>query len=204
MACASLVQNRTKAQKGMVINMKKQMVLLLAAVCLLFGGCGRKALPAAEWFDYYATPHDMPELSEPLEFEAEEYDGVVFCWKNSASQWGDDITAVRDGEETLLYSGMPVWSVFLSDLNGDGYRELCSTVSVGSGMVDSRIIVYDYRAGKQYELADRGEYDYVLALRDGVLTVSKREWNSREELASGPLGLERENDETLLCMKEEK
>ena len=131
--------------------MKKQMVLLLAAVCLLFGGCGRKALPAAEVFDYYADPHDMPNPWEPIDFEAEEFEGIVF------RREGSDITAVRDGEEIELYSGMPVWSVFLSDLNGDGYRELCSTVSVGSGITDTRVIVYDYRAGKQYELADRGE-----------------------------------------------
>lgn len=44
----------------------------------------------------------------------------------------------------------------------------------------------------------------MLALRDGVLTVKKFENMGKEELASGPLGLERENGETLLCTKEEK
>ena len=184
--------------------MKKRLILILAAACLIFGGCGSKVLPTVELFDYYDCDN-MPELSEPIDFEAEEFDGVVFRWKREMSGWnGDSIIAIKDGEETPLYSGMPILSVFLSDLNADGYRELCSTANWGSGMIDYRIIVYDYRAGRKYELADRGEYDYVLELRDSVLTVSKREWNSTEELAAGTLGFSWENNRSVLCMKEQE
>ena len=60
---------------------------------------------------------------------------------------------------------------------------------LGSGMIDSRIIVYDYANGTSYMLEDRGKYDYSLRLNetDGCLWVVKRAYNSDDIVASGKL-----------------
>ena len=79
-----------------------------------------------------------------------------------------------DGVETVLFQGTPVWSVYFSDLNGDGYSELCSMVSFGSGIIDERILVYDYKAGRLSELKDRMYYNYTLSLEDNALVA--RQW----------------------------
>ena len=91
------------------------------------------------------------------------FPGVTFRWRQ------EQMTAVTDEETTPLYSGMPIWSVYFADLTGDGLPELCSTVSYGSGIVDDRVIIYDYAGGASYTLEDSGEYDYVLALENGQL-----------------------------------
>ena len=56
------------------------------------------------------------------------YPGVTFRW--TASQ----VSALADDQEEVLFGGMPVWSVFLADLNGDGKPELCANASWGSGI----------------------------------------------------------------------
>jgi hypothetical protein len=66
-----------------------------------------------------------------------------------------------------LFSGMPIWNVYLADLTNDGKPEFCATVSFGSGIVDTHILVYDYAKGKTYTLSDRMSYDYRLSLEDG-------------------------------------
>ena len=92
-----------------------------------------------------------------------------------------------ENEITLLYTGMPIWSTYFCDLTGDGLPELCSTLSVGSGMSDNRIIVCDYANGASYTLEDRGEYDYSLRLdkKDGCLWVDKKVYNRDDIVASG-------------------
>ena len=79
--------------------------------------------------------------------------------------------AVTDKEVVPLYEGMPIWSVYFCDLTGDGIPELCSTLSFGSGMIDNRIIIYDYAGGASYELSDRGNFDYILNMREDSLVV---------------------------------
>ncbi len=63
-------------------------------------------------------------------------------------------------------------SVYLADLNGDGLREVCATVTFGSGIVDSRIAVYDAASHESFELSARTQYDYALTVVDGQLYVS--------------------------------
>ena len=64
-------------------------------------------------------------------------------------------------------------NAYLCDLNGDGFPELCTTQSVGSGIVDHRIFVHDIIAQKSYSLAHRFYHDYVFEMRDGALLVTK-------------------------------
>ena len=146
---------------------------LVFAMCIFCGNlvsCQVKgAAPEAEaWVDYSSTG-EMP-WDKSVELQMEEYPGITFRW----TPYG--VTAGDETGETALIGGMPVWNVFLCDLNGDGKRELCATVSFGSGIIDDHIEVYDYAAGQRYLLWDRGEYDYTLSLEDGQLRVSQWEY----------------------------
>lgn len=90
-------------------------------------------------------------------FEIPEFPGVYFVWS------AYELRAVKDGAEEVLYGGMPIWDLHLADLNGDGKREICSTVSIGSGIIDNRIIAADYANNEVYQLSDRGNYDYMIS-----------------------------------------
>ncbi|MDE7229095.1 MAG: hypothetical protein K2N56_01320 [Oscillospiraceae bacterium] len=96
------------------------------------------------------------------EFTMDEFPGVKFKCD------GQNLT-VNDSD-TVLYTGWPINDLYLIDLNGDGKRELCSTVYIGSGIIDERVMAYDYANGKLYELADRGRYDYRISAYAGELS----------------------------------
>ena len=135
---------------------------------------------ALKWLDYF---HDekMPwEGSQELQLP--QYPDTVFRWTPY------EVKAIDSDGEKVLINGMPVWNVYLADLTGDGLPELCATISIGSGIIDTRVVVYDYAAGKAYELADRMQYDYVLSLKDGRLIVTQSEYNG-PEIASGELAI---------------
>ena len=59
----------------------------------------------------------------------------------------------------------------------------------GSGIIDSRIIIYDYENGASYELSDRGNFDFTLRYNeaDGYLYVDKTKYNTDELVESGRL-----------------
>ena len=95
------------------------------------------------------------------EINLDAFPGVTFRCNS------EKLEAVTDKEIVLLYTGMPIWNVYFFDLTGDGKPELCSTVSVGSGIIDNRIIIYDYAEGVSYELSDRMNYDFVLNMKNG-------------------------------------
>ena len=86
-----------------------------------------------------------------------------------------------------LYNGMPICSVYFYDLTGDGNPELCSTLSIGSGIIDNRIMIYDYAGGASNELSDRGNFDYVLNMQEDSLVVEKRVYMQNELVESGEL-----------------
>ncbi len=122
-----------------------------------------EALPA-EWV------YDRAKCATATDFTMPEFPGVNFKV--------DGNTVSADGR--TLYSGMPISNVCLADLNGDGYREICSEIAFGSGIIDIRILAYDYAISEYcelYELSDRGKYDYTLVLEDGVLKYNKNLWN---------------------------
>lgn len=122
-----------------------------------------------KWFDFLETPEEML-WDGYLETSCPEFPGVTFRWSYGS------MSAVTKTGIVQLYSGMPIWSVYFYDLTGDGLPELCSTLNYGSGLIDSRICVYDYANGVCYELEDRGSYNYTLRLNneDGCLYVDKK------------------------------
>lgn len=154
--------------------MRKLLIFALTAL-LTLTGCADSVQaeePAgpAVWLDYLADYEDM-SWDEAKELELPEaYPGVTFRWT------ADQVSAIVDGKEAVLFSGMPVWSVFLQDLNGDGKPELCANASWGSGMIDERVLVCDYAAGALYTLEDRGHKDYTLSIEEGRLIVTQQDY----------------------------
>jgi hypothetical protein len=93
---------------------------------------------------------------------------------------------------SVFVNGKPhsgaVQNLYTADFTGDGYPELCLTVLVGSGLWDWRIYIYDFRIDENvFELSDRGDYDYQLFLRNGILCVKQTECMEEEVLQTGVL-----------------
>ena len=136
------------------------------------------------WVDYAGTPSEM-DWDGVQELQLPQFPGVTFRYTPY------EITADtgEGGEPTVLITGMPVWSVWLTDLTGDGLPELCATLSWGSGMIDTRVVIYDYAGGASYGLEDRGNYDYSLRYspEEDCLYVDKRGYREGELVSSGPL-----------------
>ena len=90
----------------------------------------------------------------------DEYKDIVF------TRTSYDYSLEANGER--LFGG--VFSFYAADFNNDGYRELCLGVSVGSGIIDERIMIYDYHNDKViFSLDDRLNHDYYLTLNNDQL-----------------------------------
>jgi len=141
---------------------------------------GLASIPKCEtrkWLDYFGT-NEMP-WNESKELTLTEFPGVTFKWTS------EKVTA---GDKELFW-GMPVWNIYLTDLTNDGKPEFCSTVSLGSGMIDNRIIVFDYVTDKMYQLSDRMYYDYFLRLDNGKLMVTQTDYLDGKPLVTAELQL---------------
>ena len=134
-----------------------------------------------EWFDYTDTPSDAYEYT-PLYADLPEFPNATFRYAGNIGVSDGDASGPR-----VLISGMPIWNAYFCDLTGDNLPEICATLSIGSGIIDNRIIIYDYANGVSYELEDRGTYDYTLSLQDGKLIVTKRVFNSSTVVETGYL-----------------
>lgn len=135
-----------------------------------------------EWFDYLETPDEM-KWDGSLEISLTEFPDVTFRWTYG------EMLAVKGSKSTSLYTGMPIWNAYFCDLTGDGLPELCSSISWGSGMIDNRVIIYDYANGVSYELSDRGYFDFALRQdhQDGRLYVDKTKYHTDELVETGRL-----------------
>ena len=135
-----------------------------------------------EWFDYLETPDEM-KWDGSLEISLTEFPDVTFRWTYG------EMLAVKGSKSTSLYTGMPIWNAYFCDLTGDGLPELCSSISWGSGMIDNRVIIYDYANGVSYELSDRGYFDFTLRQdhQDDRLYVDKTKYHTDELVETGRL-----------------
>lgn len=139
-----------------------------------------------KWFDYTENPSSMDDeatIKLPI------YQDITFSYNQEqiiASRPFDDS---KHTGHTILITGMPIWNAYFTDLTGDDYPEICATYSYGSGIIDNRVVIYDYVNGASYELSDRGYHDFTLRQddQDGRLYVDKKLYNSDELVETGRL-----------------
>lgn len=82
-------------------------------------------------------------------------------------------------EDLILYSGQPIHSLYLADLNGDGFREICSDVSVGlSGVIDMHIVAFDAASDALYSLDAEIGSEYHITFEDGRIGYERMVYSS--------------------------
>ena len=140
--------------------------------------------PEVKWFDYTENPSNM-SYDRELKIRLEDFPGITFKYTPHGIVAAGEDEASAD--ETMLISGLPVWSAYFCDLTGDGKPEICSQVSYGSGIIDNRVIIFDYANGVSYKLEDRGYHDYYLRMEGAYLHVDKKVYNSDDLVSSGRL-----------------
>ena len=139
-----------------------------------------------KWFDYTENPSAMDDESTinlPI------YPDVTFSYNQAQIIASKNFDTSELTDHTILITGMPIWNAYFTDLTGDDYPEICATYTFGSGIIDSRIIIYDYAKGSSYELSDRGYFDFTLRFNeaDGYLYVDKTKYNTDELVETGRL-----------------
>lgn len=139
-----------------------------------------------KWFDYTDDPSSMDDEST---IKLPIYQDITFSYNQEqiiASRPFDDS---KHTGQTILITGMPIWNAYFTDLTGDDYPEICATYSYGSGIIDNRVVIYDYVNGASYELSERGYHDFTLRQdnQDGHLYVDKKQYNSDELVETGRL-----------------
>ena len=139
-----------------------------------------------KWFDYTENPSAMDDESTinlPI------YPDVTFSYNQAQIIASKPFDTSELTDHTILITGMPIWNAYFADLTGDDYPEICATYTFGFGIIDSRIIIYDYAKGSSYELSDRGYFDFTLRLNeaDGYLYVDKTKYNTDELVETGRL-----------------
>lgn len=112
-----------------------------------------------------------------VEFEMEEFEGITFGWQEGALY-----TRTNNSEERKNVIGGPgcyslLWCTYLCDLTGDGRREICTAIAMGSGIVHNFVWVWDYFNDNMYVLSERGETDYGLEKKDGELYLLSWEFS---------------------------
>ena len=101
--------------------------------------------------------------------------------------WINGFYGLRKSIQSIHTCNQDIFNTSVFEPIYDGKPELCSTLSIGWGIVDNRIIIYDYAGGASYELSDRGHFDYVLNMQGDSLVVEKRAYMQDEIIESGEL-----------------
>ncbi len=159
---------------------RKKLYLAVLLCCLFLTSCNEVNIikndwtenKVYKWEDYFNSNESPSDEDFYLNLRLSEFPDITFEWTTFS------ITAKEN--EKVLISGMPVMSAYFTDLNDDGYPELCSTVYSGSGIVDMHIEIYDIKNDKKYGYIDRMKYDYKLTMENDILFVEKRPYMSLE------------------------
>ncbi|MBO6163143.1 MAG: hypothetical protein J6O53_07795 [Eubacterium sp.] len=79
----------------------------------------------------------------------------------------------------------------LYDVTGDGTADLCASVTTGSGIVSTLVVVYDVQNQRGYMINDRMKFDYhIQGIEDGQLVVKRTMWGDQEKETTGTIRLE--------------
>ena len=114
-----------------------------------------------------------------------------------------DTTPTTEPTETTIYQplldyisantssmGRLLGEVYESDVNQDGNPDLCVTVTYGSGIISSAIVVYDVMNDKGYILDERMNFDYEILGADNDLVAVCRTLYGEDEKTYGVLAIE--------------
>ncbi len=99
---------------------------------------------------------------------------LLEAFPNTLFVYDGGLCVEQNGIPTRIHGGMPIHNIYFYDATGDGKPDLCSDVSMGSGVVDRRVYVFDRAAERLYMICERGSVDYKLAMEDGVLGVLQK------------------------------
>lgn len=160
---------------------KRLLALVTAIACgVLIVGC---AADPAEMAD---TPSDVGSLVIPgpaaellVDVQDENFDSSHRQYF-SLPEYPDEQfllkgASVYIGEKDDWHQIFSAHSIYLADINGDGKREFCGTITVGSGIISCPIVVYDYVDDMQYWIHCRMQSDFALRVADGRLVVEEYE-----------------------------
>ncbi len=182
-------KNQLKERVNSIVKKKNSIVATICMVLVLglcglltLAGCVSQAPDPELIFDVHAGTHDSEEGEVPFklsEFRDLEFmrDGVQYHVKRGG-RW-----------DWIVMNGS---RVIAADLNGDGKRELVSSTSVGSGIIDNRIYVYDIVNDMQYCLERRTEYDFEIVLEDGKLVAQRFVYRKDQLLDTGELKIQKD------------
>lgn len=136
-----------------------------------------------EWFNYYRNGSE--EFNSKKQVELSELPDITFTYQAGNVLISDDKGVVKEfgGMAEICANG------YFYDLTGDKVPELCMTMQIGSGMIDTRIVVYDCVKGKTYQLADRCHFDYSLHIINGELVVNKSLYMTEQIVEQGGLAI---------------
>jgi len=132
--------------------------------------------------------------AESGDFQLDAFPKTTFSWN------GGKVEAVTNhGAETLI-DAAKLYHIAATDLNMDGYPEICCTAVDGGN--SEYVIVHDYKAGKTYTFSgDPNEYAYYLYIRAGYLMCGKDSVTSGSAVESGRLMLAEENGKVSLAIR---
>jgi len=129
---------------------------------------------------------------------------LTACVKREQSSTVTEEMGVQSGVDELIFAplyqyvhhnvklmGTIVSPPVLYDVTGDGYADLCASVTTGSGIISTLVVVYDVQNQKGYMLNDRMKFNYhILGIEDGQLMVNRRVWAESENGVIGTIRLE--------------
>lgn len=138
--------------------------------------------------------YDWHTAMDTVDWTMDEFPGVKFRFGNNTVSVLTDGVKGADGKEQYakqnLYDGMPIYDIYLADLNYDGKREIISSVAWGSGIIDEHIEAYDFANNIHYTLENRGYTDYGLKFEGGRLIVETRKYLNSEVMTEQTLSLD--------------
>lgn len=108
------------------------------------------------------------------------------AWENTHAQiyidhtkFLENIVVIKNHKAFGNTNGWYPVSIYLADLNTDGFYEICSNVEYGSGYINSFIEVYDTESSKTFRLNKRNEmYDLILRPEGDKLMVDMPTYNN--------------------------
>ena len=122
----------------------------------------------------------ITKSNEVKSFMLDEFKDVTFLIEDSS---------LKDNKGNVIVESW-LKDVFVADVNNDGYRDICTNLSVGSGgFINDVIYIYDYKNEKVlYEKSERYGYDYCLNLNEkSYLIAYKYQSYDRKLIGKGYL-----------------